>query len=125
MFTYLHAQLLIEAETSSRGFIAVDDIAITPGLCQGAAVILNSVSNTIFLFFQVLLFSSLSLKDNETSLEFTGCTFENGTCGWKDISLGQSQWARGRNASENYGPTTDHTVGTELGEAGHNARHPH
>lgn len=31
-------QLLIEAETS-RGFIAIDDIGLTPGLCQGTAIL--------------------------------------------------------------------------------------
>lgn len=62
----------------------------------------------------VLLFIAV----NETSLGFVGCSFENGTCEWKDISVGQCQWMRGRNASEN-GPSVDHTVGTELGEASH------
>ncbi|XP_069014100.1 apical endosomal glycoprotein [Embiotoca jacksoni] len=28
-------QLLIQAEASNRGFIAIDDISLTPGLCQG------------------------------------------------------------------------------------------
>uniref|UniRef100_A0A8C4IGG5 MAM domain-containing protein n=1 Tax=Dicentrarchus labrax TaxID=13489 RepID=A0A8C4IGG5_DICLA len=80
-------QLLIEAETNNRGFIAIDDISVTPGLC----------------------------RVNETSLGFVGCSFENGTCGWEDISVGQFQWMTGRNASENLGPSVDHTVGTELG----------
>lgn len=56
---------------------------------------------------------------NETSLEFVGCSFESGTCGWEDVSVGQSQWMRGRNASENTGPSVDHTVGTELGKVTH------
>ncbi|XP_076601190.1 MAM and LDL-receptor class A domain-containing protein 1 [Chaetodon auriga] len=80
-------QLLIEAESNNRGFIAIDDISVTPGLCQV----------------------------NETSLGFVGCSFENGTCDWEDISVGQSQWMRGRNTSETSGPSVDHTVGTELG----------
>ncbi|KAI3374795.1 hypothetical protein L3Q82_021349, partial [Scortum barcoo] len=80
-------QLLIEAEADNRGFIAIDDISVTPGFCQV----------------------------NETSLGFVGCLFENGTCGWEDVSAGQSQWMRGRNASESNGPSTDHTLGTELG----------
>lgn len=80
-------QLLIEAESNNRGFIAIDDITVTPGLCQ----------------------------ENETSLRFVGCSFENGTCGWEDISVGQCHWMRGRNASENTGPPVDNTVGTELG----------
>lgn len=58
-----------------------------------------------------------SLVVNETSLGFVGCSFENGTCGWEDISVGQCQWTRGRNASEKTGPSMDHTMGTELGEA--------
>nr|XP_046265191.1 MAM and LDL-receptor class A domain-containing protein 1 isoform X2 [Scatophagus argus] len=80
-------QLLIEAEANNKGFIAIDDISVTPGQCQV----------------------------NETSLGFVGCSFENGTCGWEDISVGQCRWARGRNASENTGPSVDHTAGTELG----------
>ncbi|XP_061588557.1 MAM and LDL-receptor class A domain-containing protein 2 [Cololabis saira] len=80
-------QLVIEAETSSRGFIAIDDISLTSGLCQV----------------------------NETSSGFVGCSFENGTCEWEDISVGQFQWVRGRNATGNAGPTVDNTLGTELG----------
>lgn len=40
-------QLLIEAETKSRGFIAIDDIGLTPGLCQGTAILFF----VAFLFF--------------------------------------------------------------------------
>nr|XP_033506790.1 MAM and LDL-receptor class A domain-containing protein 1 [Epinephelus lanceolatus] len=80
-------QLLIEAETNNRGFIAIDDISVTPGLCQV----------------------------NDTSLRFVGCSFENDTCGWEDISHGGCQWTRGKNASGNTGPSVDHTVGTGLG----------
>nr|XP_023010426.2 MAM and LDL-receptor class A domain-containing protein 1 [Maylandia zebra] len=79
-------QLLIEAETS-RGFIAIDDIFLTPGLCQV----------------------------NETDLGFAGCSFENGTCNWEDISVGQCRWMRGRNVTGNTGPPVDHTLGTNLG----------
>lgn len=80
-------QLLIEAENNNRGFIAIDDISLTTGLCQV----------------------------NETSLGFVGCSFENGTCVWEDISVGQSQWVRGRNATGNTGPSVDNTLGTQLG----------
>ncbi|XP_074507832.1 MAM and LDL-receptor class A domain-containing protein 1 [Sebastes fasciatus] len=80
-------QLLIEAESNSRGFIAIDDISVTPGHCQV----------------------------NETSLEFVGCSFENGTCGWEDISVGPCQWMRGRNGTGSTGPSVDNTEGTELG----------
>nr|XP_020490862.1 MAM and LDL-receptor class A domain-containing protein 1-like isoform X1 [Labrus bergylta] len=79
-------QLLMEADADTRGFIAIDDISVTPGLCPV----------------------------NETSLGFVGCSFENNTCGWEDISDGQLQWIR-RNAAGNTGPPVDHTVGTELG----------
>ncbi len=61
---------------------------------------------------------------NETSSEFAGCSFENGTCGWEDVSVGQCQWMRGRNASENTEPSVDNTVGTELGEARHAQKNP-
>ncbi|XP_071348966.1 MAM and LDL-receptor class A domain-containing protein 2 isoform X2 [Trachinotus anak] len=80
-------QLLIEAEANNRGFIAIDDISLTPGLCQV----------------------------NETSLGFVGCSFENGTCDWEDISVGQFQWVRGRSASGSTGPSVDNTLGSELG----------
>lgn len=55
---------------------------------------------------------------NETSLGFVGCTFENGTCDWEDISVGQSQWVR-RNATGNTGPSGDNTLGSQLGKATH------
>ena len=29
---------MIEAESNNRGFIAIDDITVTPGLCQGSGV---------------------------------------------------------------------------------------
>ncbi|XP_054624893.1 MAM and LDL-receptor class A domain-containing protein 1 [Dunckerocampus dactyliophorus] len=82
-------QLMIQAESSHGGFIAIDDITLTPTPCQV----------------------------NETSSGFAGCTFENGTCSWKDVSVGQSQWERmeGRTATGNTGPSVDHTLGTELG----------
>ncbi|XP_068593728.1 MAM and LDL-receptor class A domain-containing protein 1 isoform X2 [Cebidichthys violaceus] len=80
-------QLLIEAETNNVGFIAIDDVSVTPGPCQV----------------------------NETNFEFVGCSFENGTCGWEDISSGQCRWMRGRNATGNTGPSVDNTVSTELG----------
>ncbi|KAM9718846.1 MAM and LDL-receptor class A domain-containing protein 1 [Menidia menidia] len=79
-------QLLIEAESNETGFIAIDDISLTSGRCQA----------------------------NETSSGFSGCSFEDGTCDWEDISVGQYQWVR-RNASENTGPSVDSTLGTELG----------
>ncbi|XP_047444387.1 MAM and LDL-receptor class A domain-containing protein 2 isoform X2 [Mugil cephalus] len=79
-------QLLIEAETNGGGFIAIDDISLTAGSCQV----------------------------NETS-SFAGCSFENGTCAWEEISVGQFQWVRGRNATGNTGPSVDNTLGTELG----------
>ncbi|XP_055359914.1 MAM and LDL-receptor class A domain-containing protein 2 isoform X2 [Betta splendens] len=80
-------QLLIKAEMNNRGFIAVDDISLTPGRC----------------------------KVNVTRLEFVGCSFENGTCGWEEVSMGQFDWVRGRNGSESSGPSVDHTLGSGLG----------
>ncbi|XP_019751859.1 MAM and LDL-receptor class A domain-containing protein 2 [Hippocampus comes] len=80
-------QLLIEAQTNRGGFIAIDDISLTSGPCQV----------------------------NETISAFAGCTFENHMCGWEDVSVGQGQWERGRNATGNAGPSLDHTLGTALG----------
>uniref|UniRef100_A0AAQ5YK66 MAM domain-containing protein n=1 Tax=Amphiprion ocellaris TaxID=80972 RepID=A0AAQ5YK66_AMPOC len=80
-------QLLIKAQPNNREFIAIDSISLTSGPCQV----------------------------NETSLGFVGCSFENGTCDWEDISAGQLQWVKGRNATGNTGPSVDHTLGSELG----------
>ncbi|MED6241113.1 hypothetical protein ATANTOWER_028659 [Ataeniobius toweri] len=79
-------QLLIEAESSSKEFIAIDDISVTQGLCP----------------------------ENETR-GFVSCSFENGTCDWEDISVGQAEWVRTRNGTGNSGPSVDNTLGTELG----------
>ncbi|XP_055007320.1 MAM and LDL-receptor class A domain-containing protein 1 isoform X2 [Boleophthalmus pectinirostris] len=59
-------RLLIEAETKPTGYIAIDDISISPGLCQV----------------------------NESTPEFVGCSFETDTCGWHDTSNGQLKWIR-------------------------------
>ncbi|KAJ0011984.1 hypothetical protein NQD34_012959 [Periophthalmus magnuspinnatus] len=59
-------QVLIETETKPTGYIAIDDISISPGLCQA----------------------------NESTKEFVGCSFENNTCGWHDTSNGQLKWVR-------------------------------
>ncbi|KAL0966606.1 hypothetical protein UPYG_G00297350 [Umbra pygmaea] len=81
-------QVLIEAESSDRGFIAVDDIIVTPGLCP----------------------------DNSTNRGFVGCSFENGTCDWENVNEGRFKWQRERNGTAtNIGPSVDHTLGTELG----------
>lgn len=56
-----------------------------------------------------------SLVVNETSPALVGCTFENGACGWEDISVGQCQWSRETNHF-GIGPSTDHTLGTVAGE---------
>ncbi|KAK5602804.1 hypothetical protein CRENBAI_025076 [Crenichthys baileyi] len=79
-------QLLIEAESSSKGFIAIDDISLTQGLCP----------------------------ENETR-GFVSCSFENGTCDWEDISFGQAEWVKTRNGTGKSGPSVDNTLGTELG----------
>lgn len=50
---------------------------------------------------------------------FVGCHFEMDSCEWKDVSVGQFSWQRDRNgtASDNTGPSVDHTTGTELGKS--------
>ncbi|MFT7812312.1 MAM and LDL-receptor class A domain-containing protein 2-like isoform X1 [Arapaima gigas] len=82
-------QVAIEAEAGSEGFIAIDDLLVTPGPCD----------------------------NNETTTDFLNCTFEMGLCSWEDISEGQFTWLRDRNGTttENTGPSVDHTTGTELG----------
>ncbi|XP_041944947.1 MAM and LDL-receptor class A domain-containing protein 2 isoform X2 [Alosa sapidissima] len=84
-----HFQIIIEAESGGKGFMAIDDILVTPGPC----------------------------KDNVPILDFGPCQFENGTCDWQDVSDGQFKWQRDRNgtATANTGPSVDHTTGTGLG----------
>ncbi|NXS32508.1 AEGP protein, partial [Pomatostomus ruficeps] len=45
------------------------------------------------------------------------CDFEDGDCGWQDVSTSTYRWVRGRAnlAMWGMGPHSDHTVGTDLG----------
>lgn len=39
IFCTTHSQLLIEAQSNNRGFVAVDDISVTAGLCRGTDIL--------------------------------------------------------------------------------------
>ncbi|XP_049688273.1 apical endosomal glycoprotein [Accipiter gentilis] len=45
------------------------------------------------------------------------CDFEEGNCGWQDVSTSAYRWVRGRASLATWGtgPHSDHTVGTDLG----------
>ncbi|NWZ57902.1 AEGP protein, partial [Haliaeetus albicilla] len=45
------------------------------------------------------------------------CDFEEGDCGWQDVSTSAYRWVRGRASLTTWGtgPHSDHTVGTDLG----------
>ncbi|XP_064892338.1 apical endosomal glycoprotein, partial [Columba livia] len=45
------------------------------------------------------------------------CDFEEGDCGWQDVSTSVFRWVRGRASLATWGtgPYSDHTVGTDLG----------
>ncbi|KAM9370776.1 apical endosomal glycoprotein [Phaethornis superciliosus] len=45
------------------------------------------------------------------------CDFEEGDCGWRDVSTSAHRWVRGRASTDTWGtgPPSDHTVGTDLG----------
>ncbi|NWR64997.1 AEGP protein, partial [Bucorvus abyssinicus] len=45
------------------------------------------------------------------------CDFEDGDCGWRDVSTSAYRWVRGRASLATWGtgPHSDHTVGTDLG----------
>lgn len=47
------------------------------------------------------------------------CDFEQDSCGWRDISTSGYSWLRDRAGAvlEGPGPHSDHTLGTDLGEA--------
>ncbi|KAK1787196.1 hypothetical protein P4O66_017048 [Electrophorus voltai] len=91
-------QILLEAESGNRGFVAVDDITVMKGPCKGKAHYSEHVEETVVS-------------------EFVGCQFETDSCDWEDVSVGQFAWQRGRNGTftSNNGPSVDHTTGTELG----------
>ena len=46
------------------------------------------------------------------------CDFEEGDCGWQDVSTSAYRWVRGwaSLATWGTGPHSDHTVGTDLGK---------
>lgn len=48
------------------------------------------------------------------------CDFEEGNCGWQDVSTSAYRWVRGRASLATWGtgPHSDHTVGTDLGKWG-------
>ncbi|NWU98272.1 AEGP protein, partial [Upupa epops] len=45
------------------------------------------------------------------------CDFEEGDCGWQDVSTSAYRWVRGHSSLDEWGmgPHSDHTVGTNLG----------
>uniref|UniRef100_A0A8C2TZ18 MAM domain containing 4 n=1 Tax=Coturnix japonica TaxID=93934 RepID=A0A8C2TZ18_COTJA len=45
------------------------------------------------------------------------CDFEDGDCGWRDVSTSTYRWVRGRASLDSWGtgPHSDHTVGTDRG----------
>jgi len=47
-----------------------------------------------------------------------GCSFEDGQCGWNDISPGSYKWNRDRDGTSGIGtgPPTDNTLGTSEGK---------
>lgn len=47
------------------------------------------------------------------------CDFERDACGWQDVSTSGYSWLRDRAGAslEVLGPRSDHTLGTDLGEA--------
>lgn len=49
----LNDQLLIKAENNNFGFIAIDDVSVTPGPCQGINIALISIANDWSMFDDV------------------------------------------------------------------------
>ncbi|WAR02785.1 MLRP2-like protein [Mya arenaria] len=56
--------------------------------------------------------------DGSDEINCGPCTFENGTCNWRDISAGIYQWSSGI-ASSTYGPQTDNTLNSSQGHYGY------
>lgn len=90
-------------------FLIVNFSRMSYWLCEYR---LNMVRQITRVSFHFILSGDVPIHD------FTPCQFEENTCGWQDVSVGQFKWDRDRNGTttENTGPSVDHTTGTEMGE---------
>ncbi|NXI67052.1 AEGP protein, partial [Anseranas semipalmata] len=93
-------------------------------LSSGAAVV-NSCSSAAEHLCDFVCYCSDCSDENQCGYlrisaalgtPFT-CDFEEGSCGWQDVSTSSYRWVRGRASLDKWGtgPHSDHTMGTDRG----------
>ncbi|XP_039362911.1 apical endosomal glycoprotein [Mauremys reevesii] len=127
-------QIILEGVigTGPKGSMALDDLVLSPGCVQVAAsqVITPrpastdpttpcapqefACDNTKCISAELACDFTQTCDDGSDETYCGASTFEAGARGWKDVSVGQLQWAR-QKASEALLPGTDHTTNTSAG----------
>lgn len=97
--------------STSKGFIAIDDITVKEGLCGAQSV-----------YSKIIKGLMLTEKMNTTQWQFCfalflasfpdACGFDNGLCNFANSASHRGQWIQKRATEEE----VDHTYGTDHGE---------
>ncbi|PIK50171.1 putative MAM and LDL-receptor class A domain-containing protein 1 [Apostichopus japonicus] len=112
-------QLIFEAQAGNviSGGVALDDLQIYPGVCVAPTVpscVFTCGDGTCLDDARLICDFREDCNDGSDEDACGDCTFEDGLCGYSDISTGSYQWVNvtGNSATLTSGPTTDHTLGT-------------
>ncbi|CAL8367268.1 unnamed protein product [Boreogadus saida] len=99
--------------TTSRGFVAIDDITVRQGICNASHVCSfdSSLCNFEADHMWVRQRGMETHLDHTSGTEHGPCTFERDQCQWNDSSQGPRGWRRQR-ATNQTTPPTDHTSQT-------------
>lgn len=132
-------QVVIEASrgTSYRGDIALDDISFSPGCQQYTGTIPTAATtlstapptvnpcgagkwqckNSVCIDVTKKCNFVSDCSDGSDEADCGACDFENGQCGWNDISTSRYAWQRYQGSTPHTlsGPNVDHTKGTAQG----------
>ncbi|XP_071851180.1 MAM and LDL-receptor class A domain-containing protein 1-like isoform X5 [Apostichopus japonicus] len=112
-------QLIFEAQAGNviSGGVALDDLQIYPGVCVAPTVpscVFTCGDGTCLNDARLICDFREDCNDGSDEDACGDCTFEDGLCGYSDISTGSYQWVNvtGNSATLTSGPATDHTLGT-------------
>ncbi|KAM6371957.1 apical endosomal glycoprotein [Pluvialis apricaria] len=108
-----------------RRVFSPDVSPVAETVLPGGSIVVNSCSSTAEQLCDFICDCSDCSDENQCGYlrgsavlgtPFT-CDFEEGDCGWQDVSTSAYRWVRGRAslAAWGTGPHSDHTVGTDLG----------
>ncbi|KAL5006374.1 hypothetical protein ScPMuIL_015180 [Solemya velum] len=102
-------QLVVEAVlgTGTRGSIAVDDISIAQYNCG-----VHPANASMQVGTATPLQQTTSPQPTQSTGNFS-CNFDDGPCGWNNVTTDDFDWLRGIGATETRGtgPSEDHTTG--------------